>query len=92
MGVSGGITTYGDVFYPTEFGSSGSVGAGGGAIHLFVDILTLNGSISANGEFACGSGAGGSIIIEAASIIGEGICVLFYFIFWNFKSNIFQEL
>jgi uncharacterized repeat protein (TIGR01451 family) len=72
--------TYGSSMYPTDLGSGGggygSGGAGGGMIYIEINnMLTINGSLSANGENAgswCGGGSGGSIYIKAGQFSGEG--------------------
>jgi PKD repeat protein len=87
----GGITAgkpYGSARLPRSMGSGGGTslyqtggGAGGGAIHLSVrEMLTLDGTLSADGESctlsfsgACGGGAGGSLWIETGMITGTGI-------------------
>jgi hypothetical protein len=66
---------YGDFLYPTDLGSGGATchfegnngGSGGGAIFIKTRSFNLNGHISSNGEYA---GSGGSILVEADSIIG----------------------
>ncbi len=81
-------TIYGSYAEPTDLGSgggasfSGGLGTpGGGAIRLSVSgVLTLSGSITANGTpVSCGntqtqggSGSGGSVWITAGSIVGNG--------------------
>lgn len=83
----GGVV-YGDVYFPLSLGSGGGNnidsgvmgGRGGGAIKLLVgNQLTINGIISAhglNGESTIwgggGGGSGGSIWINADSILGVG--------------------
>lgn len=78
---------YGDPAYPLMPGSSGSwgsagsagdpSGSGGGAV--FIDAsgqVTLEGTISANGERAKnykGSGSGGGILIQCRTIQGSGV-------------------
>ncbi|MCL1839585.1 hypothetical protein FWF89_01100 [Candidatus Saccharibacteria bacterium] len=88
-GLQGGCTTsdpYGNFLAPTDLGSGGrtryttgntnAIGAGGGAIRVNADSITLNGSIVSNGGNAsatfAASGAGGSIYITAAQISGAG--------------------
>jgi hypothetical protein len=73
---------YGSILAPRDFGSGGGShfvnpgGTGGGAIKLHVlGTLTLGGSIIADGApgiLRAGSGAGGSIWIEANQIQGAG--------------------
>ena len=82
--VAGGAV-YGSMQYPIDLGSSGGSGesggirngmGGGGALHLIVDgTLEVNGAISANGLgnlLTAGSGAGGSLWVEAGQITGSG--------------------
>ncbi|HLO39933.1 MAG TPA: immunoglobulin domain-containing protein [Phycisphaerales bacterium] len=78
--------TYGDLFTPILFGSGGGAdtggttsvgGAGGGAIRLNVEgSLTIDGTISANGQSTPGNqaagGSGGSIWITCATLGGSG--------------------
>ena len=75
--------TYGDILFPSAPGAGGSSaqstsssytgGNGGGVIHVVVPgIFTLDGRIEANGGRGAsydGGGAGGSILIEAGTII-----------------------
>ncbi len=70
----GGMKTYGSITNPVDFGSGGWGGPGGGAIHLVVgDTLQVIGTVSSNGGAATsGSGAGGSVWIDAPMIIGTG--------------------
>ena len=80
-GASGGIT-YGQADMPTMPGSGGGSGgsypggAGGSAIKLTVKgLLSLNGSISANGADGIntgGGGSGGSIWLTCNSLAGAG--------------------
>jgi len=78
-----GGPAYGSPIEPTSFGSGGgstlnqgSGGAGGGAIRLEVGgLLTVDGSISADGKdagSAAGGGSGGSIYITTGSFSGNG--------------------
>lgn len=79
---------YGDLYEPNALGSGGGShqwgigGAGGGAVHLVVtETLTLDGTISANGDdggykpggyfLSGGGGSGGSIWIETATLTGQ---------------------
>ena len=88
-GGQGGISSFGDaggaayseLFMPVSLGSGGGngggqSGAGGGAIVLDVSgTLTVNGTISANGQNGGNGGAGGaggSIWIQANSLSGTG--------------------
>ncbi|MEO0797488.1 MAG: LamG domain-containing protein, partial [Verrucomicrobiota bacterium] len=73
--------SYGNFTYPTDLGSGATIrrsieGVGGGAIYLDVVDLILDGAILANGLFTTvnksSGGAGGSILIEAATISGSG--------------------
>jgi len=81
--VDGGIS-FGDLKMPIDFGSGGggdTAGAGGGAIQIVTNTLTLNGRISADGENgkilgACGGsggGSGGSIFIKTNILEGVGL-------------------
>ena len=68
---------YGSITEPVEPGSGGGKGgAGGGAIRLNVaGILTVDGSVSANGNdgnFYGGGGSGGSIYITTNTLTGSG--------------------
>jgi uncharacterized repeat protein (TIGR01451 family) len=86
---SGGII-YGSELFPSDLGSGGGnsnasiniSGAGGGAVRLDVDSLTVNGFITADGTdgiFASGvnlyggGGSGGSVLINAKTIAGSGV-------------------
>ncbi len=85
-GIGGGIagTTaagYGSVINPAELGSGGggdlvvpaSGGNGGGLVKLTAPILTLNGSINADGmDSIVGAGSGGSIRLDVTTISGSG--------------------
>ncbi|MFH1046421.1 MAG: LamG-like jellyroll fold domain-containing protein, partial [Candidatus Omnitrophota bacterium] len=87
-GTYGGIggenndSTYGSVTSPTSLGSGGAGGyTGGGAITLnTTNTLTVNGTITANGQGNTGSnnnggGSGGSINITCTTLAGNGtIC------------------
>ena len=74
-------STYGSIKGPNDLGSGGSAGAaaGGGAIKLAVaGTLTVNGSITADGDdnithFTHGAASGGSIWIMAGSLAGSGM-------------------
>ena len=86
-GISGipGGSTYGSAQQPTDTGSRGGVFPiiqnfcqGGGAIRLRVGgALSVNGSISANGNAALieggGGGSGGSVWLTARAINGTGL-------------------
>lgn len=77
---------YGNIFNPTELGSTGgygdngdrNAGAGGGAIIIRADKIILNGSITANGQtrdgyyITGGGGSGGSININTDQLTGSG--------------------
>jgi hypothetical protein len=76
---------YGNSFAPIQRGSGGGGGgclaeeggAGGGVVHLEVDgLLTLDGTISADGEDVAvdraAGGAGGSVWIRAGTLAGAG--------------------
>ena len=79
-GNNGGLP-YGSVFNPTQLGSGTGVpgrgSKGGGAIKLEIfTTLTLNGTISANGQNGTawgGGGSGGSILIQASELSGNGL-------------------
>ena len=84
-----GGTCYGSVSQPTHLGSGGGAsqyygwsngGAGGGAVQLDADTVTVSGSILANGSNgtggggkATGAGAAGSIWINADTFAGNGL-------------------
>ena len=83
-GAAGG-SAYGSAAQPTAFGSGGGSGVntvtggaeGGGAIRLSVGgTLTVNGNVSANGDYGwqdnSGGGAGGSLWISATTLAGLG--------------------
>jgi hypothetical protein len=80
-GTAGG-TAYGSVSAPVTLGSGGggslTGGEGGGAIKLVAtNTLTIDGSVTANGDsyansFNDGGGAGGSIWLDTASLAGTG--------------------
>ncbi|NLB55915.1 MAG: hypothetical protein GX811_09160, partial [Lentisphaerae bacterium] len=66
---------YGSVFAPTNIGSGGSYGAGGGAIRLEIaGQFILNGTMSAEAAVATHpSGSGGSIWLTFPSLYGNGV-------------------
>jgi hypothetical protein len=76
----GAGATYGDPMNPRELGSGGggsNGGAGGGAIEIQAGSLDLIGVISANGDsagvsLAGGGGSGGSVLLHADTILGAG--------------------
>ena len=72
----GGAETYGSIFSPTNIGSGGKTYYGGGAIRVFANGTLVNdGSIWANGSgnnSNVGTGAGGSIWIRVAKLVGAG--------------------
>jgi hypothetical protein len=78
--VAPGGEVYGSVFEPTDLGSGGGAavgGSGGGAIRLNVNgLLTVDGTITANGSAATGTfgggGSGGSIWIDCGTLGGGG--------------------
>jgi len=80
--------TYGSPFEPVDLGSGGALNAdaspggrggnGGGAIRLIVaGSVTLNGTITANGENGQGgeqgAGAGGSLWVSCGTLAGSGL-------------------
>jgi hypothetical protein len=80
-----GGTTYGSFNAPVDLGSGGSGsdkfgGAGGGAVKLIVNSLTLDGSIIADGGYGNGSiyggGSGGSVYILAGTMVGATTAVI----------------
>lgn len=84
-GSAPGGGTYGSAYQPADFGSGGGYGSfassagssGGGAMHLIVGgALTLDGQISAEGQAGAqdnaGGGSGGSVWVQAATLIGGG--------------------
>jgi len=82
-GVPVGLS-YGSIIEPTTFGSGGGYdqdafragGAGGGAIRLTVGgVLTVNGSLTAdgtNGVNESGGGSGGSVWVNVKELLGNG--------------------
>ena len=66
---------YGSILSPSNLGSGGAGSAGGGAIKLtFGGALTLDGTVSANGEATQHyTGSGGGICLTAASLVGTGL-------------------
>ena len=73
-------TFYGNVFYPTSFGSVGGGGKspGGGVIKITTGVLQLDGNIESKGGvykqgINHGGGSGGSIFINATTLMGEGM-------------------
>lgn len=67
---------YGSIFRPVSWGGGTSDEPGGGAIHLIVSgNITVNGTIEAEGggNNIYYSGAGGSIWLECASLMGSGL-------------------
>jgi hypothetical protein len=80
-----GGTNYGSATQPIDLGSGGGAGQlnltggsdGGGALRVSVGgTLTVNGSLSANGNFGwqddSGGGSGGSVWISASALAGGG--------------------
>ncbi len=80
-----GGTNYGSAQQPVDQGSGGGFGSGplyggsegGGAIRLNVGgVLTVDGQISANGDWGIqdnsGGGSGGSIWVTAGTLVGNG--------------------
>lgn len=66
--------TYGDWLTPTNWGSGGTSGSGGGGIRLDVGgSATIEGTLTAKGGLASTGGAGGSIWLRAASLSGSGL-------------------
>jgi hypothetical protein len=65
--------TYGSVIAPTNLGSGGDNGRGGGAVMLSVSGTTeLYGDITANGADATGdTGSGGSVNLTTAVLLGD---------------------
>ncbi|MCX5689807.1 MAG: hypothetical protein NTV94_08510, partial [Planctomycetota bacterium] len=74
---------YGSSTQPTDFGSGGGKfvstfgGNGGGLVRLSVgQVLTVDGTITANGSTtstSAGSGSGGSVYINAGQLAGAGL-------------------
>ncbi|XP_033745591.1 uncharacterized protein LOC117331105 [Pecten maximus] len=80
-GTSYANSAIGDMTRPVNYGSGGSAGSGrasgGGIIHLRAEhLMEIDGSVTANGMDAesgsQGSGAGGSILLEALHFLGTG--------------------
>lgn len=70
---AGATTTYGDMFSPSDFGSGGYNINGGGLIRFQVaNVFTLDGALYSKGGYACGAGAGGSILVQANTLAGSG--------------------
>ncbi len=80
-----GGTNYGSAQLPVDMGSGGGFGSGplyggsegGGAIRLNVGgVLTVDGQLSANGDWGfqdnSGGGSGGSIWVTAGTLVGNG--------------------
>jgi len=66
-------TASGKVAEPDIMGSGSAVASGGGIIKITANNqMNLSGKITANGSEGCGGGAGGSVWINANSIIGSG--------------------
>lgn len=71
---------YDEAFRPTKLGSGGALaagGSGGGAIIINCsELVTVNGTVSANGQNAPGAkgggGSGGTVSIDAGSVVGGG--------------------
>ena len=77
--IDGGLgTTYGSIIAPVNVGSGsvtggGNDGAGGGAVILtVVGTTSIDGTISANGDFSSGGGSGGGIFITTGELTGSG--------------------
>jgi hypothetical protein len=75
---AGGGAPYGDYAAPSLPGSggggTGTLGVGGGVVRLSVGgTLTLDGIVTANGQSAGSSGAGGSVWIDCATFAGNGV-------------------
>jgi len=80
-----GGTNYGSMQAPVDLGSGGAQGdsgwglcTGGGAIALSVaGTLTVDGSLSANGNSSptwnCGGGSGGSLYLQVGTLMGSGV-------------------
>ncbi|HVW66654.1 MAG TPA: LamG-like jellyroll fold domain-containing protein [Candidatus Peribacteraceae bacterium] len=77
-GGSGGAnptSSYGSLVNPLNMGSAGYDSIGGGAVIINAsNAVTINGSITANGEGGSGvhAGAGGTVNITAATVSGNG--------------------
>lgn len=72
---NGGAFPYDLIKNPSELGSGGGWGPGGGYLRILVGILELSGVISSDGDngMNCkGGGSGGSIAIIATEIKGSG--------------------
>ena len=70
-------TTYGSELAPSDYGSGGAQGAGGGAAHLIVNgTLQVEGSILSNGTASswdwAGGGSGGSLLLRVGELAGHG--------------------
>ena len=69
---------YGSATQPTSLGSGGTDCGGGGAMKLVVTgTLTVNGTVSANGQSrlyatSAPQGAGGSVWIDCGTLVGNG--------------------
>jgi hypothetical protein len=67
---------YGSSLNPTQFGSGGGAGRGGGAIIIAATNVTIDGSVLADGQGATGNnggGAGGTIAINTTRMSGQGV-------------------
>src|SRR6185369_5107341 len=65
--------TFGSLYFPQENGSGGWGSRGGGAVRILANRVQVDGTIRANGESTCRSGAGGSVWIRSStSLAGTG--------------------
>ena len=65
--------TYGSILRPTNWGSGGVGGPGGGAVSLVSrGSMTIDGTIQASSTPWSGSGTGGSVYLACAQLLGAG--------------------
>ncbi|MCB1049314.1 MAG: carboxypeptidase regulatory-like domain-containing protein [Acidobacteria bacterium] len=69
---NGSGTTFGSLYQPQEYGNRQSYFSGG-RVHVIANTIQ-NGVFAANGDRSSGNGAGGSIWIEAQTLIGDLQC------------------
>src|SRR6185369_13257070 len=59
--------TFGSLYFPQENGSGGWGSRGGGAVRITASRVQVDGTIRANGESTCRSGAGGSVWLRSTT-------------------------
>lgn len=68
-----GNAPYGSAIAPDDFGSGSSSGGGGGLVKIYaLGMVTVNGSIAANGTNGDSPASGGAVYISADTLAGSG--------------------